>query len=75
MSRDVQSALAAYYLIGLAWLAIGIFMPRSLGGWLRWWGDPFMLLVYVVAGAAVWPLILGRIVWRMVRHGEENIDL
>lgn len=73
--RDMAIALALYWGLGIAWLAVG-FLPAPLG-WLRFEERPPLvvgILLCVVYGA-IWPLVLGKIVYHTLIRGEKFTSL
>lgn len=58
-----------YYAVGLLWIVSGL-----VTGWLHWEGHPLALAIWVVTAAAVWPLLLGLMIWD-VTHGRPHTDL
>lgn len=61
---------AFYYAFGFLWLSTGI----GKGGWLSYEGPPFFIALWMVVAAALWPLILGHILWDLA-HGRNLTEL
>ena len=70
---DVANGLAIYWVIGVLWLTSSL-LPKPFG-WLRHDMPLVFQVVFVVIFGAVWPLVLGKIVWRMWWHGEKEMEL
>jgi hypothetical protein len=70
MDSTAMTVFAIYYAFGIAWFATGL----GKNGWLLFTGHPIAALLWVTLNAAVWPLILFKIV-RDVLRGKMTTDL